>query len=213
MISKFFRAVSRLGNRCWSARPEQPAMGWSPKLTMVNHGATQWIWSRITVIEWITMTLTCVVLKFAGKLPTCSSVPRRLLRSAAPSRTGRWTIDSHFEWALLWYQTERVLQTSSNALDRFQDVSTCLKSIIVSPCKHLSRGFPCFYHLLPTSRLLALLEPKPQAFRRWDFALSFCHILVRFRWFAVHDKSKHIYEHEMWWREVVTICYVMCLLV
>lgn len=87
----------------------------------------------------------------------------------------------------VYFKHLQTLQKTLASLDRFQDVSTCLKSIIVSPCQHLSRGFPCFYHLLPTSRLLALLEPKPQAFRRWDFALLFCHILLRFRWFAVHD--------------------------
>ena len=95
-------------------------------------------------------------------------------------------------------------RTTLASLDRFQDVSTCLKSIIVSLCQ---TSFKRLSMLLPTSRLLALLEPKPQALGRWDFALSFCHILVRF---AVHDI--HIYEHEMWWREVVTICYLIVLI-
>lgn len=136
------------------------------------------------------MTLTCVVLKFAGKLPTCSSVPRRLLCSAAPSRTLRWTIDSHFEWALLWYQTERVLQTSANASENPSipwQISRCFNVFEINHSFTVSTFFKRLSMLLPTSRLLALLEPKPQAFRRWDFALSFCHILVRFRWFDVHD--------------------------
>lgn len=47
----------------------------------------------------------------------------------------------------VYFKHLQTLQKTLASLDRFQDVSTCLKSIIVSLCQHLSRGFPCFYQL------------------------------------------------------------------
>ena len=187
-------------------------MGWSPKLTMVNHGATQWICSRITVIvmNHNHPDLCCaqVLQENYPRARRCLDVYCVAQPQVEPGDEQSIHILNELYYGTrpsVYFKHLQTLQKTLASLDRFQDVFNVFE---INHSFTVSTSFKRLSMLLPTSRLLALLEPKPQALGRWDFALSFCHILVRF---AVHDI--HIYEHEMWWREVVTICYLMCLLV